>query len=277
MFDDCAAPDRPLMQDPAFASALRLCGQEPVILPSGAMIVHRRVLGVTIAMMPRAVPPVDLADQLRHVGLHRAPLILSPERPCTLPRAIRLNAPQNLAQVDLHRDAEVARAALHPKWRNQLKRAEAAGLRVSHDPMDPDPDHPLLRLETAQARARRYANWPGDLTAAFAAAAPDQTRLFIAYDSGAPVAHMLFLRHGARATYHIGHITAAGKAVWAHNLLMWQALRWLAGQGHTTLDLGLIDPRTPDLNRFKLRTGAVTAQTGGTWLRWHPLARGHRP
>jgi hypothetical protein len=277
MFDATPAPDAALMQDPAFAAALRLCGQNPIILNCGTMILHRRILGIPVAMLPRAVPPADLSDQLRRAGLHRTPLILSPEQPCTLPRALRLRGPQSFALLDLHGDTDIARAALHPKWRNQLKRAEAAGLRISHHQMPPEPDQPLLRLERAQARARRYANWPTNLTAAFAAAAPDQTRLFIAHDRGTPVAHMVFLRHGTRATYHIGHITPAGKARCAHNLLMWQASRWLADQGHVTLDLGLVAPRVPGLNRFKLRTGAVIAQTGGTWLRWHPLARGHRP
>ena len=277
MFDAGPAQDTPLMQDPAFAAALRRCGQSPIVLQSGLMLLHRRVLGVPITMLPRAVPPDDLDHQLRAHNLHRTPLVLSPERPCTLPRAIRLRGPQFLAQLRLPPDADAARAALHPKWRNQLGRAEASGLRVSHRPLPPKSTHPLLRLETAQARARRYANWPAALTAAFAAVVPDQTRLFMAHQKGTVVAHMLFLRHGARATYHIGHITAAGKACSAHNLLLWQASRWLAAQGHDALDLGLIDPRTPSLNRFKLRTGAVTAQTGGTWLRWRPLARGDDP
>ncbi|MGJ5620628.1 GNAT family N-acetyltransferase [Sulfitobacter sp. MF3-043] len=277
MFDAGPAQDTPLMQDPAFAAALRRCGKNPIVLKSGLMLLHRRVLGTPITMLPRAVPPDDLDDQLQAHNLHRTPVILSPDRPCTLPRALRLRGPQYLAQLRLHPDADAARAALHPKWRNQLGRAEAAGLRVSHRPMSPKSTHPLLQLETAQARARRYANWPAVLTAAFAAVAPDQTRLFVVHQMGGVVAHMLFLRHGARATYHIGHITAVGKACYAHNLLLWQASLWLAAQGHSTLDLGLIDPRTPGLNRFKLRTGAESIQTGGTWLRWRPLARGDDP
>lgn len=277
MFDAAPAPDTPLMQDPAFAAALRLCGQTPVILPSGAMMLRRRVLGMTVAMLPRAVPPDDLEDQLYLRGLHRIPLILSPERPCTLPRALRLRGPQSIARWDLEFDADKARAALHPKWRNQLKRAEAAGLRVSETSFPSTPDHPLLRADTAQSRLRGYTNWPAPLTSAFATMAPDQTRLFTAFQRGTPVAHMLFLRHELRATYHIGHTTDAGKAGSAHNLLLWRAARWLVQRGVAALDLGLIDPRTPGLNRFKLRTGARVVQTGGTWLRWHPLAKGGRP
>jgi hypothetical protein len=273
MFDAAPPADTPLMQDPAFAAALRLCGQSPVTLPGGLMLLHRRLLGLPVAMLPRAAPPTDLADQLRAVGLHRVPLILSPERPHPQPRTLRLRGPQTFARLDLAPHTATRRAALHPKWRNQLSHAERASLRITEAPMPPDPTHPLLVSETAQARARGYANWPAALTAAFAAAAPQQTHLFTAHLHRRPVAHMLFLTHGARATYHIGHTTEAGKAANAHNLILWQATEWLASRGITNLDLGLIDARSPGLNRFKLRTGASQHITGGTWLHWHPLAR----
>lgn len=277
MFDARPPQETPLMQDPAFAVALRLCGQQPVILSSGLMLLHRRVLGVPVAMLPRAVPPAELDQHLRDHDLHRVPLILSPERQCSLPRAVKLRNPQIFAQLPLHPDINIARTTLHPKWRNQLCRAESAGLHISHAPMPTRVGHSLLALETDQARIRGYANWPAALTTAFACAAPDQTRLFVARQRGSIVAQMLFLRHGSRATYHIGHITPAGKGACAHNLLLWQAARWLANQGVETLDLGLIDHRTPGLNRFKLRTGAIRQQTGGTWLRWRPLARNESP
>ncbi len=277
MFDARPPDHTPLMQDPAFAAALRRSGQHPVVLRHGLMLLRRRLLGLPVLMLPRAVPPIDLDQHLRDHDLHRLPLVLSPERPCCLPPAMRLRGPQSLARLALQHDRHAARAMLHPKWRNQLRRAEAAGLHLSHGPMAPGIDHPLLKLETAQARARGYANWPAALTAAFAAAAPDQTRLFTARRRGRIIAQMLFLRHGSRASYHIGHITPDGKAGCAHNLLLWQASRWLAARGVDTLDLGLIDPRTPGLNRFKLRSGATATPTGGTWLRWRPLARRSGP
>ena len=271
MFDAALPPDAPLMQDPAFAAALRTCGQNPVALPTGLMVLQRRIFGVPVLMLPRATPPPNLRQQLRQINLHQQPLILSPERPCTLPCALRLRGPQIMAQLGLHIDTSVTRTALHTKWRNQLRRAEGAGLRVSHGPLSVSDSHTMLATETAQARTRRYANWPAPLTAAFAKVAPTQTQLFVAYMGNTSVAHMLFLRHGTRATYHIGHISERGKSLCAHNLLLWMAMCWLADQGHTTLDLGMIDPRTPGLNRFKQRTGARMIQTGGTWLHWRPL------
>ncbi|AXI46221.1 GNAT family N-acetyltransferase [Sulfitobacter sp. SK012] len=272
MFDATpATPGHALHQDPSFAAALSLCGQAPVTLPGGLILLHRKLAGIPVAMLPRADPPPDLLAQLKDVGLSRIPLILSPERPLGHMRALRLRKGISTAIIDLQQSDTVRRAALHQKWRNQLCRAEASLLRVTSASLKPD--HILLSLNEDQARKRGYANWPAPLTAAFASTAPDQTRLFTASLNGTKVAHMLFLRHGHRATYHIGHSTQQGRAHHAHNLLLWTASCWLAVRGSTSLDLGLLNDSTPSHTRFKLRAGARPQLMGGTWLRWHPLAR----
>jgi hypothetical protein len=265
------ATDHALQQDPAFLSALRLCGQTPVTLPGGLTLLSRRLFGIRVAMLPRAAPPPDLQSQLNSVGYGRTPVILSPETPCPDIKALRIRPPVTSATIDLTPDTASRRAALHGKWRNQLCRAEEGPLRIRSARLKPT--HPILQLEEAQARTCRYVNWPRALTAAFAQSAPDQTRLFTAYLNGAPVSHMLFLLHGQRATYHIGHNSNEGRTHNGHNLLLWTASNWLARNGYTTLDLGLLHADTDSLNRFKIRAGAKALQTGGTWLRWRPLAR----
>lgn len=99
MFD--ASPpssDHPLMQDRAFAAALRLCGEDLITLPSGHMLLNRRIFGIPVLMLPRAAPPPDLIDQLETLGLQRRPLILSPEHPCKTPRAINVANPRGSTQ-----------------------------------------------------------------------------------------------------------------------------------------------------------------------------------
>jgi len=274
MFDASPALcENSLMQDRAFAAALMLCGQSPVLLPSGLLLLSRRIAGVPVLMLPRAVPPPDLSAQLAQAGLQRRPLILSPERPCQMPRAIPLSPALSLWKLDLTAPRAARRAALHQNWRHQLGQAEASPLRVLHRPLNPD--HPLLALEAEQARSRRYQNWSPALTAAFAQAAPAQTHLFTALLRGHAVAHMVFLTHGNRATYHIGHTEAEGRRLHAHNLLLWQAMEALAARGITSLDLGVAT--TPGIDRFKRRSGAKAQPTGGTWLRWSPLAQRRRP
>ncbi|WP_267166591.1 GNAT family N-acetyltransferase [Sulfitobacter sp. F26169L] len=257
------------MQDPAFAAALRLCGERPVVLPSGLVLLKRRLAGVRVLMLPRAYPPDDLSHQLALAGLARLPLLLSPEAPCPMPRALPITGQRKMLQIDLCPPETVLRATLHQKWRNQLRRAEQSYLRVRQSRLPPD--HPLLALAAKQAKARGYQNWPSALTAAFAQTAPPQTSLFTAHLRGHPVAHMLFLLHGTRATYHIGHTSDAGRNACAHNLLLWGAMRHLSRHGITLLDLGPLT--TPAIDRFKRRAGARVVPTGGTWLRWSPLAR----
>ncbi|NNE54265.1 MAG: GNAT family N-acetyltransferase [Sulfitobacter sp.] len=273
MFDAMLPLDRSLFQDPAFAAALKECGQAPITLPDGQLLLTRRLFGVTVAMLPRAAPPENLGAQLARLGLHRAPVILSPDHRCPVPASVCLARPRDKIVLDLDRDETASRARLHPKWRNQLIRAETSALRMVQGSLPPDPNHPLLRLESKQARARGYTNWPGALTAAFARAAPHQTLLFSAFCRDRGVAHMLFLLHGERASYHIGYTNAEGRSLHAHNLLLWRASRHLASLGIRQVELGLMQPRAHGLNRFKLRTGARRQPTGGSWLYWHPFAR----
>lgn len=270
MFDAVAPQsNHPLMQDRAFAAALRLCGEDPITLPSGLTLLNRRILGLRVLMLPRAAPPRDLTGQLAQAGLARSPLILSPEVAAAVSGALLVADPRSLFGVDLTVPEAPRRARLHQNWRHQLRKAEAGDLRVLHRPLSPT--HPLLALDASQARRRRYHNWPTALTAAFARISPQQTHLFTAHLRGHPVAHMLFLTHGTRATYHIGHTTQAGRTTHAHNLLLWNAMNSLAARGITALDLGV--ETTPQIDRFKRRAGAVAVPTGGTWLRWTPLAR----
>lgn len=268
MFDEAQPVRRSLMQDPAFAQALQLCGQQPLHLPCGLMVLQRRIAGLRIAMIPRAAPPDDLPEQMRVIGLPRTPLILSPERQTNLPRAVCLRRPCDMALWDISGGKDVIRETLHPKFRNQLKRAEKQKMHVTRHRLAPDPDGPVLRTAARQAKARRYAIWPAPLTAAFAAVAPDQTHVFRATDKGEELAHLLFLTHGATATYHLGHTTPLGKTRCAHNLLLWRAAKHFATRGITCIDLGLVSGQNRPLDRFKLRTGAVVAQSGGTHLYW---------
>lgn len=286
MFDGpCPVPAPPpfpaLQQSQAFVRTLHAMGRAPLVLDDDAplVILHRRMLGCPFAMLARArITDADhLADRLHGAGLHRRPVIVSPDAPC--PELARIGAvpvltPATAARVDLTPDTDIRRARLHQKWRNRLTHASRAGLRVSQTALPDDPGHWLWRAEAAQQAARGYRSWPRALTRAYARANPGHARLWSARIGKTPVAAMLFLRHGDGVSYHIGHTTPRGKQVSAHNLLLWQAMDWFAARDAQTLDLGLIDTaHAPGLARFKLGTGACAHRLGGTWLWWAP-ARG---
>lgn len=272
----------PLQQHPNFATALAACGQSPLVLPgSPPLIILRRRFrpGLRIAMISRAT--VSTNTNLKQVNLHRTPLIISPDGPDPSLRrlgAVPLMTPATLAEINLRPSVEQRRVTLHQKWRNRLKHAEFSNLRVARTPLPDDPDHWVLSADQTQQQQRKYRNWPIALTLAYTRTNPGQAVIFTAFDGRDPVAAMLFLRHGATATYHIGHTTPRGRKTCAHNLLLWQASNWLARQGHHRLDLGLINTNdTPGLARFKLGSGATLRQLGGTWLWWPPLGRALAP
>lgn len=256
---------RPLQQHSHFADCLRAAGREVVETPDGYML-QRRFAGLKLGLVSRGSE-----------AMMRAPA----PRGC----AVIFNAETQMAQAArsrgyfaLHRAAEVAewdiskpepalRAGLRKTWRHGLAKAEASGLKLAVTQMPATPDHWVLMAEQAQARARRYRALPLWITRAWATLHPKDAVLIEARLRGDLVAGMVFLRHGNVATYHVSHTTEAGKAAEAHRLMLWRAAAHFAQRGVVRMDLGLVDhAQAAGLARFKLGTGAVGRELGGTYL-----------
>lgn len=271
--DQSLAPS--LAQSQEFTKALNLYGQNPIILdvPESLVLLRRRFFNsIHVGMVNRAYI-TDLravALELRSHGLKRTPLLISPETPqpeLANQGALPLMTPAKVAKLNLTDSIDGLRAGLHQKWRNRLKYGESQGLRITLQNMPLDPNHWLLRADSALQKQRGYRSWPVALTLAYCAANAGRAKLFQAFDNKTPVAAILILTHGDIATYHIAHSTERGKKLCAHNLLMWSVITWLAAQKITMLDLGLINTEdAAGLARFKLGTGAVLSKLGGTWL-----------
>lgn len=280
---DCGSADlTALAQSAEFARALKALGQAPVVLPElhNSLVTTRRFAsGLRLAMINRAMlpQPSQLPAALRANGLGKTPVILSPEHPCPALAqigALPLVSPACVAQLDLGNTAAQRKAALHQKWRNRLTRAQSNGLKVSRQNMPLDARHWLFAADQVQQQQRGYRSWPVALTLAYAQENKGKAKLFQAFSGSEVVAAILILRHGPGATYHIAHTTPAGKSLSAHNLLMWEAMSWLAAQGCQQLDLGLVNTEdAPGLARFKLGSGARLSQLGGTWALWLPMGR----
>ncbi|ANT61335.1 hypothetical protein AYJ57_13700 [Salipiger sp. CCB-MM3] len=204
----------------------------------------------------------------------RGPLLLNADG--TPPEVLRragfwpLLTPASLALLPLGPETEM-RAALAQKWRNRLNRAQRSGLRLRRLALRGD--HWLLPTEAAQARARRYRNLPPGFLAAYAAANPGDALIWEARLEGAPVAAIAVLRHGLMASWTSGVTRPEGRRSGAMNLLLWEAARWLAAQGHLWLDMGILNQQdAPGLTHFKLGTGARVHRLGGTWMHSRALA-----
>ena len=200
-------------------------------------------------------------------------LFLTPESEMEDPalsaaRMAQVMTPYSTAVLDLTRDLDDLRAAQKGKWRNRLVHAERSGLTVRPLKARPGALDWLLAAETAQQRAKRYAALPPALIPAWQEAeGKDSLLTLAAEEAGEITAAMLFLIHGTGATYHIGWSNAAGRAVSAHNLLLWRAIKSLKRRKIRWLDLGGLNTEdTPGIARFKLGSGARLHTLCGTWF-----------
>lgn len=261
------AHDAPLPQSAAFAATLMQIGR-PALTVSYAdrdLRLVRRAFGpLKAGLVSRAdLARSDVRDVARaaDVGV----LLLNAESPAG-GHGMCLHTPSSIAELGLDKREEDLRAQLMQKWRNRLNKGENAGFKISESAFTGQQGHWLLAKEAAQARTRGYRNWPEALTRAYALANRAQARIFEARLGGEIVAALLFLCHGAVATYHIGWTSPEGRARCAHHVLMWRAMQRFLKRGFCRLDLGIVATDTaPGLARFKLGTGAQVRQLGGTW------------
>ncbi len=173
------------------------------------------------------------------------------------------------AGLDLRRGEVSLRAALRGNWRNHLKSAENAGLRVETSTGGGPRLDWLLSQYTAFRRRARFAGPGADLIREIARAAPNPESVLIlrAFSASRPVAGILVLGHGAAATYYVGWTDADGRRLNAHNLLLWRAALALAEAGYAWFDLGgLFASSAPGVARFKLGLGGEIATLAGTYI-----------
>ena len=282
----------PMQQHPAYGATCQALGVEVMTLVlddrglelAGAQVLIRRwpLLG-RFALLSRgpvwdhrldpAVRRAALKDLVGQLSGRFTGVVLTPERsfgrdPMAGSGLLELVTPHHLAEIDLSPPEDQRRCALDPKWRNRLNRAERLDLDTRIEPLPAAGDHWLLRAEGEQAQERRYARLPPRFSTAWAAANPGTALVFALYRFGQPAAGVLVLLHAPTASYHAGWTGPAGRAVSAHNLLLWQASCWLAARGYRRLDLGNLDTEsTPGLARFKMAAGGEKVSLGSTWMR----------
>ncbi len=172
--------------------------------------------------------------------------------------------------LDLGQPLDALRAAMDGKWRNRLVRAEdLQGLQV-HVRASPKDVQWLLERENQQRQARGFHALPTEFVQAYIGCHADRQQAFMvasAVQGKQTVGSMLFLIHGAGATYHVGWANEAGRQLNIHNLLLWKAMAQLQAQGVRQLDLGGVNTRAlPGISRFKLGTGGRLLTLAGTYF-----------
>lgn len=174
--------------------------------------------------------------------------------------------------MDLARDADRLRQNLDPKWRNKVVRAERGELEISIGGKRAHQYRWLLEREGEQRQAVRYVGLPTGLVEHFAGASEENVAgggviSLSAIKGRDKLAGTLFLCHGNSATYFAGWNGDQGRALGAHNLLLWRAMMELRERGIRWLDLGgLNTTHGAGIARFKLGLGAPPVTMAGTYL-----------
>ena len=177
--------------------------------------------------------------------------------------------------VDLTRDEAAIKADMESSWRNKLNKAERSDLVVQKAGTKPAQYRWLLEAEAKQRQKRGYRAMPLEMTEAWQDAKADGANgdkgagiaVFRADIKRDAAAGMLFLIHGARATYHVGWTSEEGRANAAHNLILWTAMKELKSRGVKVLDLGGVNTQSgAGIARFKLETGGKVLVRAGAFV-----------
>ena len=245
----------------AFYIGLASCSRGPVWAPD----VGGEVLAQAWRALKQAVP----------TRAWRATVFSPDQTSASLPAQAmqglhRVMTGYSTVMLDLTASLAQLRAGLDGKWRNRLVRAEAmAGLQVQVRASFKDLQW-LLERENLQRQSRGFQALPTDFALAYVDSHRDRSQAFVvasAVQGKQTLASMLFLIHGAVATYHVGWASEEGRSLNLHNLLLWRAIEQLKAQGVEQLDLGGVNTRAlPGISRFKLGTGGRLLTLAGTYF-----------
>ncbi|MFT7060342.1 MAG: hypothetical protein ACJASV_002859 [Pseudorhodobacter sp.] len=202
--------------------------------------------------------PAQQRRVLRQLARFAGPVIATLEGCVSGFGLVPLITPRYHALWSLRPDEADLRAGLAGKWRNRLKKAE--GLTITQSAGQSQ----IMAAEVGQRQVRGYKALPP----AFLAHWPGEKRVLQWHSQGALQAGMVFLIHGAWASYHLSWASDIGRAAFAHGPMLWQAAMLLKRRGVTCLDLGDVNSdQAPGLMHFKLGTGAVPKALGATvWV-----------
>ena len=160
-------------------------------------------------------------------------------------------------RLPLGGDERVMFDAMESSMRQAIRKGERAGVKVRFS-QDQRAMETFYRL---QCLTRRRHGLPPQPYAFFLnihrhILSKSMGVIAIADHLGAEVAASVYFYAGGRAIYKYGASDFAKQQVRASNLVMWEAMKWLAGQGVKSLHLGKTSQANEGLRRFKLNLGA---------------------
>jgi lipid II:glycine glycyltransferase (peptidoglycan interpeptide bridge formation enzyme) len=239
----------------AYLFGVALCTRGPIWLSEVSDSDKARIQRALKRSLPMSRPRIILFS----------PDLTDPKHP-SMASLTRVLTGYSTVMLDLSQPLTALRAGLHPYWRNRLSTAERSGLKIAELAHD-SPELPRVLAEENRQRERKrfYALPLGFIEHYLEEGGAESALILQASWQSRPVAAMLFLIHGSSATYQLGWTNPQGRALNAHNLILWGAIERLQQRGIVKLDLGGVNTHDlPGMSRFKINTGGeVITYAGG--------------
>jgi vancomycin resistance protein VanK len=173
-------------------------------------------------------------------------------------------------------------AGMNQQWRRNIKKADKAGVEVTHgevsgfDDGATSPDlkafHDLY-VHTAERDhfTPRPLSYFETMFRALLAEEPDRIRLYLARHEGDLVAATIWIRVGTHTWYSYGASSTEKRDVRGSNAIQWRMIQDALAAGADTYDLrGITETLDPDdphvgLIQFKVGTGGEAVEYAGEW------------
>jgi vancomycin resistance protein VanK len=171
-------------------------------------------------------------------------------------------------------------AGMNQQWRRNIKKADKAGVEVTHGgPADLPAFHDLYALTAERdGFTPRPLAYFETMVAALSAEEPDRIRLYLAHHEGDLVAATIWVRVGGHTWYAYGASSTEKRDVRGSNAVQWAMVRDALAAGADVYDLrGITDTLDGDdphvgLIQFKVGTGGEAVEYAGEWdLPLNPL------
>jgi lipid II:glycine glycyltransferase (peptidoglycan interpeptide bridge formation enzyme) len=171
-------------------------------------------------------------------------------------------------------------AGMNQQWRRNIKKADKAGVQVSHGTQADLPEFHRLYAHTAERDhfTPRPLGYFETMFTALLEEEPDRIRLYLARHDGELVAATIWVRVGGHTWYSYGASSTEKRDVRGSNAVQWAMIRDSLAVGADVYDLrGITDTLDPEdshvgLIQFKVGTGGEAVEYAGEWdLPLNPL------
>lgn len=175
--------------------------------------------------------------------------------------------------LDLRKDEEHLRKALHKKWRNMLNQSERNSMEILwNDASNANTvSFKWLMAQYMRDKAKRQYDGPSyKVINALAHSFSRGKNMLIgtALLDKRPIAGILIFIHGFAATYQIGYTSEEGREKRAHHALLWNAVLELKRRHVLDMDLGGLGAKgAQGMNMFKKGMGGTIEKTLGLYQR----------